>query len=109
VSGRHEDDRDHDAKRHRAERGLGTSITADSEISTVRPEKRTALPAVSIVTAAASTGERPKPNSSVRAHQAGKLRLTGTSGYVRVPSAEQMLGDHWGALPSGAAAERLRQ
>ena len=34
--------------------GLGTSITAESEISTVRPEKRTALPAVSIVTATAS-------------------------------------------------------
>jgi hypothetical protein len=34
--------------------GLGTSITADSEISTVSPEKSTALPAVSIVTATAS-------------------------------------------------------
>ena len=34
--------------------GLGTSITADSEISTVTPEKSTALPAVSIVTATAS-------------------------------------------------------
>ena len=43
--------------------GLGTSITAVSEISTVTPEKSTALPAVSIVTAAASTGERPEPKS----------------------------------------------
>ena len=37
--------------------GLGTSITALSEISTVTPENRTALPAVSIVTAAASAAE----------------------------------------------------
>ena len=37
--------------------GLGTSITADSEISTVRPENSTALPAVSIVTAVASTAD----------------------------------------------------
>jgi hypothetical protein len=36
--------------------GLGTSITAESETSTVNPEKRTALPAVSIVVATASTG-----------------------------------------------------
>ncbi len=34
--------------------GLGTSITADSEIRTVTPENSTALPAVSIVTATAS-------------------------------------------------------
>ena len=34
--------------------GLGTSITADNETSTVTPEKSTALPAVSIVTATAS-------------------------------------------------------
>ena len=34
--------------------GLGTSITAESEISTVTPENSTALPAVSIVTATAS-------------------------------------------------------
>ena len=34
--------------------GLGTSITAESEMSTVTPEKSTALPAVSIVTATAS-------------------------------------------------------
>jgi hypothetical protein len=33
--------------------GLGTSITADSDTNTVSPEKRTALPAVSIVTATA--------------------------------------------------------
>ncbi len=33
--------------------GDGTSITADSEISTVAPESRTALPAVSIVSATA--------------------------------------------------------
>ena len=31
--------------------GAGTSITADSAISTVRPEKSTALPAVSMVSA----------------------------------------------------------
>ena len=36
--------------------GLGTSITAESEISTVMPEKSTALPAVSIVSATASRG-----------------------------------------------------
>jgi hypothetical protein len=46
--------------------GLGTSMTAESEISTVRPEKSTALPAVSIVTAVASTGERSEPNSAPR-------------------------------------------
>ena len=34
--------------------GLGTSITADNEISTVAPENSTALPAVSIVAATAS-------------------------------------------------------
>ncbi len=33
--------------------GDGTSITADSEISTVAPESRTALPAVSMVSAIA--------------------------------------------------------
>jgi hypothetical protein len=39
--------------------GLGTSITALKEISTVMPEKSTALPAVSIDTATASaTGIR---------------------------------------------------
>ena len=36
--------------------GLGTSITAESETRTVSPEKSTALPAVSIVAATASTG-----------------------------------------------------
>ena len=46
--------------------GLGTSITAVSEISTVRPLKRTALPAVSIVVATASTGSRPSPSSAPR-------------------------------------------
>ena len=46
--------------------GLGTSITAESEISTVRPLKSTALPAVSIVTATASTGSRPSPKSAPR-------------------------------------------
>ncbi len=39
--------------------GLGTSSTADRAIITVRPEKRTALPAVSIAELTASTGERP--------------------------------------------------
>ena len=38
--------------------GLGTSITALSEISTVTPENRTALPAVSIVTAVASAARQ---------------------------------------------------
>lgn len=46
--------------------GLGTSITADSEISTVTPEKSTALPAVSIVTATASTAERRDPKKAPR-------------------------------------------
>ena len=46
--------------------GLGTSITADSEISTVMPLNRTALPAVSIVTAAASTGSRSAPKRAPR-------------------------------------------
>ena len=41
--------------------GLGTSITAESEISTVTPEKRTALPAVSIVTATASRASSFEP------------------------------------------------
>ena len=39
--------------------GLGTSITADSETKTVRPEKRTALPAVSMVIATASRSRLP--------------------------------------------------
>ena len=46
--------------------GLGTISTADSEMSTVRPEKSTALPAVSMVSATASTGFRPDPNSEPR-------------------------------------------
>ena len=46
--------------------GLGTSITAESEISTVRAEKTTALPAVSIVAPAASTGLRPSPKRALR-------------------------------------------
>ena len=46
--------------------GLGTSITAESEISTVSPEKRTALPAVSIVTATASRGSSFEPTSAPR-------------------------------------------
>ena len=46
--------------------GLGTSITAESEISTVSPEKRTALPAVSIVSPTASAGSWPWPKSAPR-------------------------------------------
>ena len=46
--------------------GLGTSITAESEISTVRPLNSTALPAVSIVTAVASTASRPSPKNAAR-------------------------------------------
>ena len=46
--------------------GLGTSITAVSEIITVRPLNRTALPAVSIVTAVARRASRPEPNSAPR-------------------------------------------
>ncbi len=46
--------------------GLGTSITAESEIKTVRPEKRTALPAVSIVTATASRAESLEPKKAPR-------------------------------------------
>ena len=41
--------------------GLGTSMTAESETKTVRPEKRTALPAVSIVIATASRGDCLEP------------------------------------------------
>ena len=40
--------------------GLGTSITAESEISTVSPENRTALPAVSMV-APRLDGVQPEP------------------------------------------------
>ena len=46
--------------------GLGTSITADSEISTVTPLNSTALPAVSIATPAASAGARPWPKWAAR-------------------------------------------
>ncbi len=46
--------------------GLGTSITAVSETSTVSPEKRTALPAVSIVTAVASLASSPEPKKAPR-------------------------------------------
>ena len=46
--------------------GLGTSITAVSAMSTVRPEKSTALPAVSMVSATASTAERRRPKKAPR-------------------------------------------
>ena len=46
--------------------GLGTNITAESEIKTVTPEKRTALPAVSIVTAVASSAEKWEPKNAPR-------------------------------------------
>jgi hypothetical protein len=46
--------------------GLGTSNTALSEMSTVRPLKRTALPAVSIVTAAASAALSVEPKNAPR-------------------------------------------
>ena len=46
--------------------GLGTSMTAESETRTVMPENRTALPAVSIVSATASTTGRLEPNSDPR-------------------------------------------
>ena len=46
--------------------GLGTSITALSEISTVRPENSTAWPAVSIVTATASSAVSRDPNRTLR-------------------------------------------
>ena len=46
--------------------GLGTSITAVSEISTVTPENRTALPAVSMVLATASSGDMPPPKCAAR-------------------------------------------
>ena len=46
--------------------GLGTSITAERETSTVRPEKRTALPAVSIAAATASTGGSFEPKRAPR-------------------------------------------
>ncbi len=46
--------------------GLGTSITAVNEISTVAPLNSTALPAVSIATAAASSRDMSEPNSAPR-------------------------------------------
>ena len=46
--------------------GLGTSITAESEMSTVAPEKSTALPAVSIVTATASRAVSFEPKNAPR-------------------------------------------
>jgi hypothetical protein len=46
--------------------GLGTSITAESETRTVTPEKSTALPAVSIVTATASIGSSFEPKWAPR-------------------------------------------
>jgi hypothetical protein len=46
--------------------GLGTSITALSEISTVSPENSTAVPAVSIVTATASAAGRRSPKKAPR-------------------------------------------
>ena len=46
--------------------GLGTSITAESETSTVSPEKSTALPAVSIVTATASRTSSFEPKNEPR-------------------------------------------
>ncbi len=46
--------------------GLGTSITALREMRTVSPEKRTALPAVSMVWAVASTGSSREPKKAPR-------------------------------------------
>ncbi len=46
--------------------GLGTSITAVSEISTVAPLNRTALPAVSMVTAVASRASSFEPKKAPR-------------------------------------------
>ena len=46
--------------------GEGTSITALSEMSTVRPLKRTALPAVSIVTAVAWAAVSREPKNAPR-------------------------------------------
>ena len=46
--------------------GLGTSITALNEISTVTPEKSTALPAVSIVAATASWADSFDPKKAPR-------------------------------------------
>ena len=46
--------------------GLGTSITADNETRTVTPEKSTAFPAVSIVTATASRADSFEPKKAPR-------------------------------------------
>ena len=46
--------------------GLGTSITAVKEISTVTPEKSTARPAVSIVAATASSADSCDPRKAPR-------------------------------------------
>jgi hypothetical protein len=46
--------------------GLGTSMTALSETRTVMPENTTALPAVSIVTAVASSADSPSPKNAPR-------------------------------------------
>jgi hypothetical protein len=46
--------------------GLGTSSTAESETSTVSPEKRTAFPAVSIVAATASRTSSVDPTNVPR-------------------------------------------
>ena len=46
--------------------GLSTSMTADSEMRTVTPLNRTALPAVSMVSSTASTRFSCWPNSALR-------------------------------------------
>ncbi len=46
--------------------GLGTSMTAVSEMSTVSPENSTALPAVSIVSATASSADSREPKNAAR-------------------------------------------
>ena len=46
--------------------GLSTSMTDDSEMRTVTPLNRTALPAVSIVSSTASTRFSCWPNSALR-------------------------------------------
>ncbi len=46
--------------------GDGTSMTADKEMRTVAPDSRTALPAVSIVSATESRALRPRPMRAER-------------------------------------------
>ena len=46
--------------------GEGTSMTADSDTSTVRPDSRTAFPAVSIVWAIAREGVVPETARAAR-------------------------------------------